>query len=324
MLPRIEDFWVPTGGDVTIQIEPPSVGPHAPELLVSASFAYKIRSPGLGVGPTTRAQRKVQITATICLQAVSSGERLCREGQAEVILPEGAGVVYEFPDSETNTINLATKGAIEQGVHQLITTRDYLLRAKTELEGYGFYSYVLLSQRPNTSEQLDKYVLLFKAYSAVLEPTKEFLTMGQKESELNSMYWLLDLQEPLNLIAKRAADANWEFFVTYYDYARAQSILSRLKMLGKEGPFLVGYVAPLAGPNITKYPERDDVLVFWTFPWCIKDHYVEAFHLYQARVARDPQTWKHRFDLLRIRLALRSLLNHYSESIVSLVGLIYK
>lgn len=217
---------------------------------------------------------------------------------------------------------LPTPSPTPTSIERIITARDYLLRGYDEAEGYGLYSYVVLSKKPDTEEQLNQYISLFKAYRAVIQPVKEFVYLGYKKTDLNVTYWLLKIPDPTR-ISEKETISDWGFFVTNYDYARAQSILSHLERQGQEGPFIISYVAPLSGPNISKSLGRDNILIVDLSKFNESDYHL-AFQFYQQKVAQAPETWKKSFDLAGIRLACRSMLINYSESIISLVGFISK
>jgi len=201
-----------------------------------------------------------------------------------------------------------------------ITARDYLLRGAAEDEGYGLYSYVVLSKRPDSKEQFNTYVSLFEAYRARIQPVSEYLDLGEPKANLNATYWLLTATD-LTEIRDRERNADWSFFITNYDYARAQVILSHVAKLGQEGPFIIGYIAPIGKPNVSKRPDRDEMLVM-DLSGIHEDDYSRAFLYYQEKVAEAPNTWKEKFDLARIRLAFRSFLLRYSRDIISLVSFI--
>ncbi|MGH7216733.1 MAG: hypothetical protein ACREIG_05810 [Nitrospiraceae bacterium] len=201
-----------------------------------------------------------------------------------------------------------------------ITARDYLLRGAAEDEGYGLYSYVILSKRPDSKEQFNTYVSLFEAYRARIQPVSEYLDLGEPKANLNATYWLLAATD-LTEIRDRERNADWSFFITNYDYARAQVILSHVAKLGQEGPFIIGYIAPIGKTNVARRPDREEILVM-DLSGIHEDDYSRAFLYYQEKVAEAPNTWKEKFDLARIRLAFRSFLLRYSRDIISLASFI--
>ena len=212
------------------------------------------------------------------------------------------------------------RGPAAGGGPAKITARDYLLRGAAEDEGYGLYSYVVLSKRPDSKEQFNTYVSLFEAYRARIQPVGEYLDLGEPKANLNATYWLLAATD-LTEIRDRERNSDWSFFITNYDYARAQVILSHVAKLGQEGPFIIGYIAPIGKPNVSKRPDRDEILVM-DLSGIHEDDYSRAFLYYQEKVAEAPNTWKEKFDLARIRLAFRSFLLRYSRDIISLVSFI--
>lgn len=212
------------------------------------------------------------------------------------------------------------RGPAAGGASGKITARDYLLRGAAEDEGYGLYSYVVLSKRPDSQEQFNTYASLFEAYRARIQPVSEYLDLGEPKANLNATYWLLAATD-LTEIRNRERNADWSFFITNYDYARAQVILSHVAKLGQEGPFIIGYIAPIGKPNVSKRPDRDEILVM-DLSGIHEDDYSRAFLYYQEKVAEAPNTWKEKFDLARIRLAFRSFLLRYSRDIISLASFI--
>lgn len=212
------------------------------------------------------------------------------------------------------------RGPAAGGAPGKITARDYLLRGAAEDEGYGLYSYVVLSKRPDSKEQFNSYVSLFEAYRARIQPVSEYLDLGEPKANLNATYWLLAATD-LTEIRDRERNTDWSFFITNYDYARAQVILSHVAKLGQEGPFIIGYIAPIGKPNVARRPGRDEILVM-DLSGIHEDDYSRAFLYYQEKVAEAPNTWKEKFDLARIRLAFRSFLLRYSKDIISLASFI--
>jgi hypothetical protein len=222
--------------------------------------------------------------------------------------------------SASAEVGVLHRGPAAGGGPAKITARDYLLRGAAEDEGYGLYSYVVLSKRPDSKEQFNTYVSLFEAYRARIQPVGEYLDLGEPKANLNATYWLLAATD-LTEIRDRERNADWSFFITNYDYARAQVILSHVAKLGQEGPFIIGYVAPIGEPNVANRPGRDEILVM-DLSGIHEDDYSRAFLYYQEKVAGAPHTWKEKFDLARIRLAFRSFLLRYSRDIISLASFI--
>lgn len=120
--------------------------------------------------------------------------------------------------------------------------RAMLPQGTAERPGYGLYSYILFGTRPDDASR-DRFRAVLKEYLR-LEDTQ--LESYFKTEALNITY------VPVGAGSNPQADVDW--LIDHYDYARARFLLSRLRPGDREGdgPFIVSALRPLgsdAGPT---------------------------------------------------------------------------
>lgn len=123
----------------------------------------------------------------------------------------------------------------------------FLVRDQPEARGYGLYTYLLFGAAPN-SEDRDRYLA---AISVFLDKIKELdvsLGVGSKQSDLNISY------VPIVLPPDKNPTPEW--VLSYYDFARARSILSVYAPSATTGgPYILSTLFPASDVKTpqTKY-----------------------------------------------------------------------
>jgi len=118
-----------------------------------------------------------------------------------------------------------------------ITTRSFLLPNHNEPAGFALYSYLLFGSRPTPATR-ERYVEAVREYLR-LNTTQEQLKYDPP-SHLNVTF-LPVKSEPAALDPDKIVDQ-------YYDYERAQSLLSKIAPPPQiEGPYFVSTQQPLSG-----------------------------------------------------------------------------
>ena len=130
-------------------------------------------------------------------------------------------------------LNPSSPAAAVRGDRRL-TGRAFLLAGKPEDLGYGLYSYVLFGESLNAGNHA-LYRAVLDAFFHI-EEVRRFEAENQPRIMLNVIYL------PLRDLPSGDADVDW--FLNHYDFARAQIILARL-MDRPVGPYIVSYSAPL-------------------------------------------------------------------------------
>lgn len=123
----------------------------------------------------------------------------------------------------------------------LIAGRRYLLPSQVEDAGYGLYSYLLFSGKPENEEERARYLKTLEACLYVLNKLKDF-DKHVRRSQLNATHI------PLREFPKGNED-DPEFakqVLSVYDFARAKVLLSKFATSYDRGPYLISVKSPLS------------------------------------------------------------------------------
>lgn len=123
----------------------------------------------------------------------------------------------------------------------LIAGRRYLLPTQTEDSGYGLYSYVLLSGKPQNEEEMARYLKTLEACVQVLNTLKDF-DKHVRRSQLNATHI------PVKELPKGNED-DPDFakrVLSVYDFARAKVLLNKFATNYEGGPYLISVKSPLS------------------------------------------------------------------------------
>ncbi len=199
-----------------------------------------------------------------------------------------------------------------------VTLRDYLARSSAELPDYGLYSYILLSRKPATSKERERYIALHRAFrnlSRLIDIQAGVLDSLIKPENINISYWPVQIDHS-DLVARDSlenSNTSDAFFVDNYDYLRAELILGHIQGIRTPGPFIVSYHYPL-----TKLPEefeKDEVLLI-DLTRVDQGQFANAMQYFQRKVLNDPQTWHNQFNWEMIRIHVYSALTLHGEPIL--------
>jgi hypothetical protein len=122
----VATYWIGQRGPYTAH-ELGGLAQHlGVDLLAYGSVAYAGASgQRLALGPLSRAEHTLRVQVHACVYEASTRATLCRAGQGEA-RQEGTGLVYAFRhdrlDFEKNAVGRATKEAVVQAVHHLLTS----------------------------------------------------------------------------------------------------------------------------------------------------------------------------------------------------------
>jgi hypothetical protein len=121
-----------------------------------------------------------------------------------------------------------------------LSGRGFLAPRQVEPDGYGLYSYVLVSAPPAPADR-DRYVAIFDAVERLLRPVSD-LAQSFKPAQLNAT-WL-----PVKSLPSSDADGRW--LVDNYDYTAATVDLARANIHGDTpGIYIVSMRTPLSRGN---------------------------------------------------------------------------
>jgi hypothetical protein len=124
--------------------------------------------------------------------------------------------------------------------------RSLLVKGVPEAAGYGLYSYLLFGAPPDDSSR-DRFLGVIDAY---LREINEIEKLEQQpfveRTQLNITYL------PVDAPASPGISAEWA--LAHYDYARARTMLAKLKGTHLSGPYIVSVLKPLgAAENISDH-----------------------------------------------------------------------
>jgi hypothetical protein len=124
----------------------------------------------------------------------------------------------------------------------LIPARRFLLPNEREEAGYGLYSYLLFSTRPQNEEEKTRYLKAIESCLLVMQDIDEYLKRHRRPSELNATHL------PVTRVPKSSqSPAEWaQNVLAVYDYATSQVLLNRLDKTYQRGPYLISVLKPLS------------------------------------------------------------------------------
>ncbi|RPI04237.1 MAG: hypothetical protein EHM71_13830 [Zetaproteobacteria bacterium] len=123
------------------------------------------------------------------------------------------------------------------GIRSRETGSAFLLSDRTEMTGYGLYSYLLFGSPPGAAVR-ERHLKALEAFVGLIPDIAE-LERYIPTRELNIAY------VPLTTDPGRQATADRLF--AHYDYARARSVLRLIPGGNREGPYIVSVLRPLGG-----------------------------------------------------------------------------
>jgi hypothetical protein len=119
----VSKYWIERQSAYSEQELPSIAIQLGVELLAYGTISYKSFKKEVFVGPVSRIEQKLQITAIACLYKASTNETICHEGKGES-QQKGWAVVYLFCgdhiDFEKSAAGIATKEAVTVAVKRLV------------------------------------------------------------------------------------------------------------------------------------------------------------------------------------------------------------
>ena len=147
-------------------------------------------------------------------------------------------------------------------------SRSYLVQNEDEEEGFGLYSYLLFSERPNKASK-SKYLNILKTYNIKIEEVEDLERYIPRDS-LNIIYLPLK-NEPNSSFYYLEEDKKYQWLLRNYDYSRARFYLNKIEAQTGKGPLFLSYSKPLN--QVAKLKEdylvqdlsgvHEDVAVLW-------------------------------------------------------------
>lgn len=155
-----------------------------------------------------------------------------------------------------------SKSEPERGPNLRRTGWYFLLDGKSEVKGYGLYSYLLFASPPHDQESRSRYLKIIEAYLTYLPHIKQ-LEKYFLPTDLNITYLPLTKGPPKKITP--------QWVLEHYDYARALHLLRDAPEISKDGPYLLSTFNPLSNNPLTKpYLKQDlahvppDLVWAWT------------------------------------------------------------
>lgn len=219
----------------------------------------------------------------------------CRDGagSAGVVIAEYAPEHWTSnfsPDSAESDSAAAADGSSSM---PRVTGTAFLLSSQTEETGYGLYSYVLMSHRPEASET--------PRWEACLKALLELPTAAAVKKYVPA--WRVNV----TYIPVDAMAANWKslsldeqvkYVEVHYDFARAAAMLASLSGKTGQGPVVISLLKPL---NLSRHPHPVLVQDMSMAQPVLMESYISYF---VQQAARD-QFWR-QSTLARLGLTLRN------------------
>lgn len=181
--------------------------------------------------------------------------------------------------------------------------RDVLLSGDKPSPGYGAYSYLLFTERPD-SKNLDRYLAVQEAFVRHLEHVDKYSSTAA--SWIMPTYWLAEKGfDPNELDAKA--------WIDNYDYARAKIIAASVNALSSKGPLLVAWSKPFE-----EAPAGEKALVLDLADFSNED-LDRALRIWKDRITRDPKVWRDGLSLIVAKEAFRNFIEQKGDKILKAI-----
>ena len=128
-----------------------------------------------------------------------------------------------------------------------IPAKNYLEKGQDEKDGYGLYSYILFSYRPEKDDSI-KYAELIKTYINKIPKLNE-LTIYLNDSSINVVYCPV-VEDPELYFDTLSIEQSIGWLIDNYDYARASLYLNKIDVDLSEGPYIVSYNVPISKSGV--------------------------------------------------------------------------
>ena len=199
-----------------------------------------------------------------------------------------------------------------------LTISKYLFKNEHEETDFGLYSYFLLSRKPSTIKDTNRYILMHKAFKTLITYAEYKAEAGidtLSHENINVSYWPINNENDSSKEAGKIGHALKpdSFYVNNYNFACARMILMKMPDLVGPGPYIVSYGAPLR--NMDSIDTTRQILIIDMSR--IEDSLlVEVVDYFQRKVADDPDTWKDDFDWEMIKLNFYSALKIHGRPVI--------
>ncbi len=198
-----------------------------------------------------------------------------------------------------------------------ITCRDYLLKGEAEEAGYGLYSYMLFSAKPDTEKEFRRYAMLHRAYRSLHSHTKyeDYREIGGIVKEnVNITYWPLSL-EVSDTLENKLEDSTTtdDFFISNYDYFRAELILGKIKGIETPGPFIIALYYPL-NTNLQILARKEMLII--DLSRVGEQQFSKVLHHFKRKVLDAPETWQKKFEWELIKIHFCSALEMHGKPVL--------
>lgn len=127
--------------------------------------------------------------------------------------------------------------------------RNYLEKGADEEEGFGLYSYILFSQRPDKDDSI-KYAELINTYINKIPVLNELIEYID-DSSINVVYYPT-IEAPEFILDTLSREQSIDWLIENYDYARALAYLKKIDADLREGPYIISYKIPLSKAGVVK------------------------------------------------------------------------
>jgi hypothetical protein len=202
----------------------------------------------------------------------------------------------------------------------LYTARSFLVGVKAEQKGYGLYSY-LLFPAPPTPEEKGRYKAAVWAFLAH-PPAPAMEAMLPRET-LNIFYLML-MDPPSRDVARcllqncyPVMDADVEWILRHYNYARAQAVLRKVSQERRNGPYIATFNKPVV---VSAAPPNDQVELKALFQdlSSVPPHLVRAWvDLFIENATGKRPSFKQ--DLRALMLHLETVLENYAQGLPAVI-----
>ena len=192
-------------------------------------------------------------------------------------------------------------------------TRAYAYSNKKTPAGYGAYAYVLLPSGYSVTSG-PKYERMLHTANAFLDnfllPVNFYST--KNKGDVMVTHWILKTGIPVN-------ESGTELLANY-DYQAALSMLTAIKMAGKQGPVLVAWKKPYERLDKT---ELKQCLIFNLSRFSNED-IDRAFKLWRDMLSEDVKDWnKSKNKLVKFKEEVRNMFQQYGQTLIDLLTIIY-
>jgi len=198
-------------------------------------------------------------------------------------------------------------------MRELVPTRAYVRATDIPPPGIGAYGVVSFRARP-TSATRARLLMTCAAYKAYLPPQMSLPSSVRIGDQMLTI-WPLD-----NPSAPQALADNCSYAIDHYDLYGGISAIRDAERQGAkldgDGPFLLGW-----SPSTARGSPNKLVLVIDMSLFASQDSFNQAFLFWQKKVVQSPELWRHGFEIVEFRLAVKDFADQYGSSVIEAIKL---